>query len=60
MSAPARWFNSLIGAAFALLLAAIAVYIAVDLLRPVLPWLIVIGSMAALITLWRSWARSRW
>jgi uncharacterized membrane-anchored protein len=57
---PRSWVNRLVGAALGLLIAALAVRLAVDIVRPMLPWIIVIVVSIAAFTAWTAWSRSRW
>lgn len=52
--------DRLIAACFSLLVAAIALAVAVSILRPYFPVLAIGGSVFVAVASWRAWQRSRW
>lgn len=61
---PNSVFDKLVGGCFAILLATIAIYCAVQVFQQVLPWLIALSGAAALIwagvAVVRLWIRNRY
>ena len=53
-------FDRLVGACLSLMVAAIALSIAVSVIRPYFTVLAVVGGLVVAAAAWRGWQRSRW
>ena len=52
--------DRLVGACVALMVAAVAVSVAVSILRPYFALLAICGGAVVAVSAWRGWHRSRW
>jgi uncharacterized membrane protein YccC len=57
---PRNWIDRLVGAALGVLVAVVALKLALDIVRPLLPWIVGSLVLVAFLAGWRAWSRSRW